>query len=182
MLPQTTLLIQPSAPAESRAADLARPWGYPSGSGEHQGRTEGWGRLPARRRCSDVNVIINNHNKAIRWNIICCALLYQALPRGTGFSHFSHFADKWPQAQRAKTTHRINVKAWTECQSPDPKVRAVAVMRASISLGYQQPLCISQGPLVRDSSLPGCKELGTVLSSPPSPLFSQIPLHKVTGN
>ena len=80
LLPQTTLLIQPSAPAGSRAADLARPWGYPSGSGEQQGRTEGWGRLPARRRCSDVNVIINNHNKAIRWNIICCAPAYQALP------------------------------------------------------------------------------------------------------
>lgn len=31
-------------------------------------------------------------------------------------SHCSHFADKWTQAQRAKTTHRINVKAWTESQ------------------------------------------------------------------
>ena len=77
-LPQTTLLIQPSAPAEQLTWPVHRvPIG---GQVSNKGRTEGWGRLPTRRRCSDVNVIINNHNKAIRWSIICCAPTYQALP------------------------------------------------------------------------------------------------------
>lgn len=104
---------RPSNSASPTARELCRRFSW--GRVRAESRTEGCRRCPARGRCWDFNVIINNNNEAVRMSIIRCALRYQALRPGTGFSSFSHFPDEGTQAQ-TEATCQISARVWTDTQ------------------------------------------------------------------
>lgn len=116
LLPQTTLQIQLSPQAGSRAAGLGGPEGSRRGQLSDKSRTEGCGRLPARRKCSDFNVIINNNHEAVRMSIRFCTRRYQALHHRGWSLLFLPFSRRINSSSESKDHTLISAKARTESQ------------------------------------------------------------------